>query len=63
MKSSLRTALAAICLCVSSLSGLAHNPAAVSDWPQWRGPERNGTSKETGLLKEWPKEGPKLSGR
>jgi hypothetical protein len=31
-----------------------------SDWPQWRGPQRNGTSEETGLLKEWPKEGPKL---
>src|SRR5690348_5025013 len=30
------------------------------DWPQWRGPERDGISKETGLLKEWPKEGPKL---
>ena len=31
-----------------------------ADWPQWRGPERNGISKETGLAKEWPKEGPKL---
>ena len=31
-----------------------------ADWPQWRGPERNGISKEIGLLKEWPKEGPKL---
>src|SRR6476661_6760134 len=30
------------------------------DWPQWRGPQRNGISKETGLLKSWPKEGPKL---
>ena len=60
MRSPLRTAVAAICLCVSPLSGSAHNPAAVSDWPQWRGPERNGTSKETGLLKEWPKDGPKL---
>jgi outer membrane protein assembly factor BamB len=30
------------------------------DWPQWRGPERDGLSKETGLLKQWPKEGPKL---
>ncbi len=30
------------------------------DWPQWRGPDRNGLSKETGLLKEWPKDGPKL---
>jgi outer membrane protein assembly factor BamB len=31
-----------------------------NDWPQWRGPERNGISQETGLLKEWPKDGPKL---
>jgi outer membrane protein assembly factor BamB len=35
-------------------------PARAADWPQWRGPERDGISKETGLLKEWPKEGPKL---
>ncbi|MEX2175466.1 MAG: PQQ-binding-like beta-propeller repeat protein [Pirellulaceae bacterium] len=34
--------------------------AAAADWPQWRGPERNGISTETGLLKEWPKEGPPL---
>jgi outer membrane protein assembly factor BamB len=33
---------------------------AALDWPQWRGPNRNGISQETGLLKEWPKEGPKL---
>jgi outer membrane protein assembly factor BamB len=31
-----------------------------ADWPQWRGPQRNGISRETGLLKEWPKEGPRL---
>jgi len=31
-----------------------------NDWPQWRGPHRNGISEEKGLLKEWPKEGPKL---
>ncbi|MGO9115255.1 MAG: PQQ-binding-like beta-propeller repeat protein, partial [Thermoguttaceae bacterium] len=30
------------------------------DWPQFRGPHRNGISQETGLLAEWPKEGPKL---
>src|SRR4030095_2332876 len=34
--------------------------ARAANWPQWRGPERNGVSRETGLLKEWPKEGPKL---
>jgi outer membrane protein assembly factor BamB len=31
-----------------------------ADWPQWRGPNRDGISRETGLLKEWPKDGPKL---
>jgi outer membrane protein assembly factor BamB len=31
-----------------------------ADWPQWRGPNRDGISKETGLMKEWPKDGPKL---
>jgi outer membrane protein assembly factor BamB len=30
------------------------------DWPQWRGPDRNAVSTETGLLHEWPSEGPKL---
>jgi outer membrane protein assembly factor BamB len=30
------------------------------DWPQWRGPHRDGISAEKGLLKEWPKPGPKL---
>ncbi len=34
--------------------------ARADDWPQWRGPARSGVSKETGLLKAWPKEGPKL---
>jgi outer membrane protein assembly factor BamB len=30
------------------------------DWPQWRGPRRDGVSLETGLLTDWPKEGPKV---
>jgi outer membrane protein assembly factor BamB len=32
-----------------------------TDWPQWQGPDRNAVSKETGLLKEWPKDGPPLA--
>src|SRR5882672_2338133 len=32
--------------------------AAANDWPQWRGPDRTDVSKETGLLKQWPAEGP-----
>ena len=35
-------------------------PLLAADWPQWRGPKRDGTSPETGLLKQWPKEGPRL---
>ncbi|MCA9069068.1 MAG: PQQ-binding-like beta-propeller repeat protein [Planctomycetaceae bacterium] len=31
-----------------------------SDWPSWRGPNRDGISTETGLLDSWPKDGPKL---
>ena len=34
--------------------------AKAADWPGWRGPQRNAVSTETGLLKEWPKPGPRL---
>lgn len=30
-----------------------------ADWPGFRGPNRDGLSTETGLLKTWPKDGPK----
>lgn len=30
------------------------------NWPQWRGPKRDDVSTDTGLLTEWPKDGPKL---
>src|SRR5262245_10599394 len=35
--------------------------SAPFDWPQWQGTERTAVSKETGLLKSWPKEGPPLA--
>ena len=35
-------------------------PVASGDWPGWRGPERTGVSRETGLLHQWPPGGPKL---
>ncbi|MFQ5676713.1 MAG: PQQ-binding-like beta-propeller repeat protein [bacterium] len=44
-----------------SLSVLASEPGtAVNDWPQWRGPNRDGISEETGILKTWPEGGPKI---
>ncbi len=51
----------AVC-CVLVPVALAAEETSVSgrDWPQWRGPQRNGRSAETGLLKQWPKEGPPL---
>ena len=54
MRSSL-TVTAAL-LTIASL----HLPAQVADWYQWRGPNRDGHSAETGLLKEWPTGGPRL---
>ena len=33
---------------------------SAGDWPQYRGPNRDGKSAETGLLQKWPKEGPNL---
>lgn len=44
-----------VLLTAALVGGLA--PAA--DWPGFRGPNRDGLSPETGLLKEWPKDGPK----
>lgn len=35
--------------------------ARADDWPQWRGPNRDDISKEKGLLKAWPKDGPPLA--
>ncbi len=45
---------------VATLMLLVAGRLVAADWPQWRGPQRNGVSQETGLLKEWPKEGPSL---
>ena len=34
---------------------------AAGDWPQWRGPTGMASQKETGLLKQWPENGPPLA--
>ena len=38
--------------------GLISSPEP--DWPQWRGPRRDGISNEKNLLSSWPEGGPKL---
>jgi outer membrane protein assembly factor BamB len=38
----------------------ALNAKAATDWPGWLGPNRDGHSPDTGLLKQWPDGGPKL---
>jgi len=62
VKTRLLTTIAALCLCLSAacVTKSAKIGTSTSDWLQWRGPERNGISQESGLLKQWPAEGPKL---
>ncbi|HKB01991.1 MAG TPA: PQQ-binding-like beta-propeller repeat protein [Gemmataceae bacterium] len=50
--------MSSVALAVFALSVTATPSDA--NWPQWRGPNRDGISRETGLLKTWPKDGPKL---
>src|SRR5687767_378538 len=57
---------ASLRLCAFALKGsvlcsllVIHLTALAEDWPQWRGPDGNGISKETGWSTTWPKEGPK----
>ena len=39
----------------------AAEKSARADWPQWRGPNRDGLSSATGLLKKWNAGGPALA--
>ena len=45
---------------VSLFAALVAAPIGADDWPQFRGPNRDGVSKEKGLLQEWPEKGPPL---
>ena len=42
----------------SLLLSLALLPLASAEWSQWRGPDRDGKSRESGLLATWPESGP-----
>ncbi|MCA9066036.1 MAG: PQQ-binding-like beta-propeller repeat protein [Planctomycetaceae bacterium] len=47
-----RFLLGIVALCSVGVTVLA------GDWPAWRGPDRDDISKESGLLKKWPADGP-----
>jgi outer membrane protein assembly factor BamB len=47
-----------VLFCASALLTIrSGSTAPEAEWPQWRGPLRNGLSSETGLLKRWPEKG------
>lgn len=47
-------------LCSASI-GLAQQTGAVGDWPDWRGPDRDGISREKNLPEKWSLDGQNLA--
>ena len=61
LKSTSRAAPPGLVLVLAFACGAAEPAARASaGWPQWHGPNRDGKSPDTGLLKSWPPEGPKM---
>jgi outer membrane protein assembly factor BamB len=58
MKLPILSALALLVL--PTLAAAQALPSGPGDWPQWRGPNRDGISTDKGLLKEWPAAGPQV---
>ena len=54
----MRYRTAAAFAAAASMTLAVNGQSGAVDWPQWRGPDRNGRSTETGLLKQWPASGP-----
>ncbi len=50
--------LAAALACACYMATALAQTASPAEWFQWRGPNRDGISAETGLLQAWPKAGP-----
>lgn len=49
-----------VCCCLGLMLATSSASAAGGDWPQFHGPNRDAICAETGLLKQWPTDGPKL---
>jgi outer membrane protein assembly factor BamB len=54
-----------IAVCAATTAGAialaAPAPPRAGEWPQWRGPNRDGLSRDTGLLSSWGPSGPPLA--
>jgi len=48
------------CATAAAADKAATNALEVADWPHWAGPKSDCTTDEKGLLKAWPKEGPRV---
>ena len=48
------------CALTECQTATAQVPFGPDDWPQWRGPNRDGISSDKGLLREWPADGPEV---
>ncbi|MSU36771.1 MAG: alcohol dehydrogenase [Pedosphaera sp.] len=55
LRASIGTTVTLVCLALIS--------SIASDWPQYRGPNRNGVSDETGWIDQWPVDGPAMAWR
>jgi outer membrane protein assembly factor BamB len=51
-------ALAGVAVAYVLTAQAADSRRKSTDWPQWRGLDRNGIAGDTGLLKDWPDGGP-----
>ena len=45
-------------VCVLAAPGASAEMDGLGDWPQWRGPNRDGVSAELGITRDWPRKGP-----
>ena len=47
-----------LCFALALVAPAYAEPDTSTDWPQWRGIHRDGVSGESGLLEQWPEDGP-----
>jgi len=63
MTAGIRTTVLKCTTSIALLVGAFAGSANGADWPQFRGPSRDGVSREKGLLQQWPEDGPAVAWR